>query len=213
NVVFAAATVPVGFVELGAETLALGVPWSNAGSCPPDRRAAYGNDLPGQAPRLWRWHSAMPLRSPRIRGRIARWVRQLPAPAAGATASFGPWRVPPWTASAYVATDEANRVPAALNTPRTRLAASAEVVDGRWRLHGTVDLPVAYPARSTLQIGPFALEEGMFHDAQPLLAPYCLEYRFSVWADDPVLDDPAPVRGPFESVSTAVMRRLGVRYR
>lgn len=215
NVAFAAAAVPAGFADFGAETLALGVPWSDAGRCPIDRLDVYGDALRLNAgpPRLRRWSSEMPLRSASIRGKLAEWAAELPAPEPGTTRSFGPWRIPPWPTARYIAADEANRVPVALNTPLTRLSARAVVVDGGWRLDGVVDLPVAYPEISTLQIGPFALEEGMFYDAQPLLVPYCLEYRFAIRADDPRLDDPDPVRGPFESASTAVLRAIGAHYR
>ncbi|MEN0065925.1 MAG: hypothetical protein AAGA48_27540 [Myxococcota bacterium] len=216
NVVFAAAAIPAGFKEFGYETFALGIPWSNAGECPHDRRQAYGSALrvrDGAVPRLRRWSSAMPQRSPRIRARLAEWARTLPKPVAGRVERFGPWDVPMWSWRSYIALEAANRVPVALNSPRTRLSADAKVIDGRWRIEARVDMPVSYPEGSTLQIGPFGLEEGMFHDAQPLLVPYCLEYHWTVWADDPRLYTIEPVRGPFESLSTALLRSLGAHYR
>jgi len=210
NAVLAAAAVPAGFVDFAAETLALGIPWSSAGACPEERRVAYG--LSG-TPRLRRWRSSMPLRSPRIRRVIAGWANRLGPAEPGATRAFARQRIPAWRTERYIAADEANRVPVALNTPHTHVAASAAVVDGRWTLDVVVDLPIAYPPRATLQIGPFGLEEGMFHDARPLLEPYCLEYRFAVDAGDPILSDPEPARGPFESTSTAILRAIGAHYR
>ena len=90
--------------------------------------------------------------------------------------------------------------------------AEAVPAGGRWRLDLSVTLPMAYPEASTMRIGPFELEEGMFHDAAPLLTPYCLEYTWSVWADDPSLHHEGPVRGPLETLSTGLLRALGMRY-
>lgn len=213
NVGFGLAAIPAGFRDFGAQTLALGVPWSSAGTCPPDRLAAYGSHLPRDGtPRLRRWRSSLPLRSPRIRHRLRRFAQTLPDPVSGATGQGGPWRIGPWSWQDYVAVDAPNRVPVALNTPMTRLSVTAEARDGRWRLDGTVDLPMAYPERSSAHVGGFTIEEGMWHDARSLLPPYCLEYRFSVWADDPRLVDPVATRGPFERTSTAVLRAIGARY-
>lgn len=216
NVAFGLAAIPAGFREFGFETLALGVPWSDAGACPPERLAQYAGLVPsvgGRAPRLRRWSSSLPLRSPRIRRRLARWAAALPSPTPGATAQGGPWRLRPWSWRTYLAADSPNRVPVALNTPMTRLSVVARAEEGRWRMTGTVDLPIAYPEQASLQIGPFTLEEGLWHDSRALLRPYCLEHTFAVWADDPRLDDPTPQRGPFERASTAVLRALGAHYR
>lgn len=218
NLVFGAASVGAGFSGFGIETLSLALPSSWAGACPPERLARYGADLPrayaGHVPRLRSWSSELPMRSPRIRGVVSRWAQALPGGAPeGVRYPLGPTGPFTWPASAYTSIHEANQVPIALNTPTTRMSGEAVRVGDRWRLELVVDLAVAYPERSTLQLGPIALEEGMWHDARLLLQPYCGEYRWVTWSDDPGLDDPDPVRGPAERITTWVLRQAGAAYR
>lgn len=216
NGVLSGGAAAAGLGPFAQETLLLGVPWSLAGPCPDDRLRRYGRALPraypGHVPRLRRWSSDMPLRSPKVRKIVRGWAARLPAPGSRERA-LGPAGPLTWPSSAYLAADEANQVAAALNAPTTRLSGTAVPVDGRWRLDLVVDLAVAYPERATLHIGPFALEEGMFHDARPLLQPYCAEYRWSTWADDPGLQRTEAVRGPVERLTTWVLRALGAGYR
>ncbi|MBX2798692.1 MAG: hypothetical protein KTR31_13505 [Myxococcales bacterium] len=215
NVVFGTAAVAAGFADFGRETVAMGLPWSWAGACDAERLQRYGRHRPrGAAPRLRRWRSQMPLRSARIRAPVAAWVAQLPADApTGTVRELSRRRVGGWTAADYTSARESNQVPIALSTPTTAISGVATAEDGRWRLDLVVDLVVGYPERSTLQIGPFALEEGMFHDAYPLLEPYCLEYGLTVWSDDVRLQHDRPLRGPVERLSTWVLRFLGAAYR
>jgi hypothetical protein len=215
NAVFGASAVAAGFGAFGQETLLLGVPWSLAGPCPDDRLRRYGAALPraypGHRPRLRRWTSDLPMRSPKVRRIVRGWAEGLPA--SGGERSLGPVGPLTWPSSAYTSADASNQAAAALNTPTTRLSGRATPEGGRWRLDLVVDLAVAYPERATLWVGPFGLEEGMFHDARLLLQPYCAEYRWSVWADDPGLQRTEPVRGPIERLSTWALRAAGAGYR
>ncbi|MEZ4235409.1 MAG: hypothetical protein R3F59_04460 [Myxococcota bacterium] len=209
DLAFAGGVTVAGFSAFGRETGSLALPVSWAGACPPERVARYGGQVAPGA-RLRRWSSALPMRSPRIRGIVRGWAGGLQ----GATPrALGPTAPLTWPSRAYFAADASNQVAAALNTPTTRLSGTAVPVDGRWRLDLTVDLAVAYPPRSTLWVGPFGLEEGLFHAAQPLLAPYCAEYAWSVWADDPALARTEPVRGPLERLTTWLLRAAGAGYR
>ena len=218
NIVFGGAAIASGFPAFGVETLALAVPWSRDGACPADRLERYGRHLPraypGHVPRLRRWSSDFPLDSPRLRLVVARWAAALPAEAPdGARRDLAPRGPFTWPASAYIAANEANGVPVALNTPTTRMSGHAVRVGDRWRLDLSVDLALAYPEQATLPLGPFDLEEGMFHDARSVLHPYCLEYVWSVWADDPALNNTEPIRGPMERSTTWVLRELNTGYR
>lgn len=216
NVVFGMAAHVVGFGAFGWETMALGVPWSAAGPCSSDRLARYGRHLPrayaGHHPRLRRWTSAMPMRAERIRRVVRGWAETLPDEA-GAPRQFDRVPIKQWHSADYVSPAAANQVAIALSTPTTGMSGRAEFVDGAWRLDVSLDLALAYPERSTLQIGPFGLEEGMFHDARGLLQPYCLEYRWQVSATDPALHAEGPRRAPLERLSTWTLRQLGARYR
>lgn len=216
NVVLAGAATAAGFAKFGEETLLLGVPWSLAGACPPDRLAGYGSRLPrayaGHVPRLRVWRSDLPMRSPKVRRFVRTWADALPV-GGGRPRDLGPVGPITWTTAEYLSPAEANQVPAALDTPTTRLTGRAVHEDGAWRLDLVVDAAIAYPERSALHFGPFVLEEGMFHDARAVLRPYCAEYRWSVAADDPFLRDPDPVRGPLERLSTAVLRAAGAGHR
>lgn len=218
NLVFGTAAVAAGFPAFGAETLALAIPFSLDGACPADRLKRYGDHLPraypGHSPRLRRWSSDLPMRSPRMRAVVATWAESLPADASeDSRKELGPHGPFTWPSSAYIAEGEANGVPIALNTPTTQMTGVAVRLEGRWRLDLSVDLALAYPSRATLQLGPFGLEEGMFHDARGLLHPYCLEYEWSVWSDDPSIFETEPIRGPLERGTTWILREAGAAYR
>lgn len=154
----------------------------------------------------------MPLRSPKIRQVVAGWAASLPNDE-GAARTFERVRISPWSSADYVSPTSANQVAIALNTPDTGISGRAEWRSDGWEIDLVVDLPLAYPTQSTHQVGWFALEEGMFHDARPLLEPYCLEYTATVHADDPSLRARSPVRGPLERASTGILRSLGAAYR
>ena len=211
NVLLAGASAALGFSDFGWETLVMLSPVSLDGACPPERMRRYHES--GSAP-LRVWSSEMPLRSPRIRREVRALASRLPADASeGQTvplAEAGPFT---WSAKAYTSASEANRVPIALNTPTTLLTGAATRTGERWRLDLVVHLFVEYPERATLGVGPLSLEEGMFRDAALLIHPYCAEYRFTRYADDPFLSDPTPIRGPFERASTWLLRAAGAGYR
>jgi hypothetical protein len=181
-----------GFPAFAEETLLLALPFGEV--CPEDVRTRLG--LPIGA-RRHVFASDLPLRSVRVRREIRGWDL-----AAGTLGPSGPIT---WPASDYVDPRESNQAAAALNTPTTRIRGRA-TSDGR--LDVVVELAVAYPESSRTPIGPFALEEGMFHDARAWLRPYCAEYRFTVAPDDPRLADPVPERGRLERASTALLRAL-----
>jgi hypothetical protein len=211
NVVLGVAAVFAGFSDFGWETLVLLAPGGVDGPCPDDRVRRYG--LRG-APPLRSWSSDLPLRSERFRAPVRRWAASLPASAPdGTTRRLGPTGPFTWPGADYIAADEANRVPVALNTPTTTLEGVAVRDGGRWRLDLVVHAWIAYPEEATLQAGPIVLEEGMFADADLFLHPYCAEYTFSRWADDPDLQRRDAIRGPFERASTAILRGIGAGYR
>ena len=217
NVAFGLSATAAGFGAFGTKTLALGNPWSRHGACPEDRLARYGDHLPrayeGHQPRLRRWASSYPQRSPKIRAVVRRWAEELPAVASeGEQRPLGPEGPFTWPSRAYFSPDEANQVPIALNTPTTELSGVAVRQADHWRLDLTVDLAMAYPERASMHVGPFTLEEGMFHDARPLLQPYCAEVVWSVRSDDPDLARTEAIRGPQERLSTWLLRLLGARY-
>jgi hypothetical protein len=211
DVVLGGAAILAGFSDFGWETLVLLVPVSLDGACPADRVRRYGLR---EAPPLRSWASDLPLRSERFRAPVRRWAASLlEAAPEGTERRLGPVGPFTWPGADYIAADEANRVPVALNTPTTTLEGVAVREGGRWRLDLVVHAYIAYPEKATLQAGPIVLEEGMFADADLFLHPYCAEYTFSRWADDADLQRREPIRGPFERASTALLRAMGAGYR
>lgn len=211
NVLLSGASVAMGFSDFGWETAVMLSPVSIDGTCSQERLARYHEE--GPAP-LRIWSSDMPMRSPKLRREVKRLADTLPGSAEeGQRRNLGPVGPMTWKGSAYISTSEANRVPVALNAPTTTLEGEAVREGERWRMDLVVHLFVAYPARATFAVGPLTLEEGLFHDAPLLLHPYCGEYRFTRFADDPSLASLEPIRGPFERASTALLRAAGAGYR
>lgn len=216
NTAFGVSALVMGFPQFGVETISLALPVSLDGACPADRLRSYGSHLPrawdGHEPALRVWESDFAMRSPKIRNKVRLWAQQLPARADdGVRRSLGPWGPVTWPAGAYFDADEANGVPVALNALTTMEGEAVRVGD-RWRLELVVHLPIAYPKRATMKMGPFWLEEGMWHDARAVLPPYCGEYRWTVWSDDPDLQAAGADRTVLEQLMTAILRAAGARY-
>lgn len=221
NVAFGTSAIVLGFTQFGNETLSLGIPFSVAGQCPEDRLRSYIAKHPeyrssGPSPstaRLRRWHSDFAMRSPKVRAIVRQWANGLASAAPeGTERKLGPKGPITWPASAYFSPNEANGVPVALNA-YTTMEGHATRIGSRWRMDLLLHLPVAYPKRnSNLQVGPFTLAEGMFYDARSVLQPYCGEYRWTTWSDDPQLQSTEPIRTVREIAMTGILRGLGAHY-
>jgi hypothetical protein len=106
-----------------------------------------------------------------------------------ASRSYGPVRVE-WSRSDYRLTEPEARYALGLN--QTRLTARAEHRGDRWLIDVRHEMEVKYPesAYVTLVGRPrLRMEEGLFWVLQNCgwLHPYTVEYRFSVYNDDPRL--------------------------